>query len=251
MKAISNSTCRGVRQMRLTEILVMHLWPAVVFAALIYGLGPRYLIGGTCSPTWFVLLVMVAGNGLELGMGVVGGRSGLKGRRRRSVKWYIVAALVLILGVVTVNIVAPIQAYLANTALFGVPEWWPPMSNPNVPKSSVGDAFPDLILRGNWKFFITYVTIGLVFNVVGEELYYRGYLLPRMRGVFGRYDWLASSLLFTAKHVYQPWALPGIFVGALCFGIAAGPLGSVRLAVVYHWVGNYLLPVAMLFIAVA
>ena len=38
-----------------------------------------------------------------------------------------------------------------------------------------------------------------VFNtVLGEELLFRGLLLPRMNGVFGRRDWLANGVLFAA-----------------------------------------------------
>jgi membrane protease YdiL (CAAX protease family) len=36
-----------------------------------------------------------------------------------------------------------------------------------------------------------------VFNtVLGEELLFRGLLLPRMNGVFGERDWLANGVLF-------------------------------------------------------
>ncbi|MBN1306015.1 MAG: hypothetical protein JXA13_16380 [Anaerolineales bacterium] len=32
-------------------------------------------------------------------------------------------------------------------------------------------------------------------TVLGEELLFRGLLLPRMQGVFGKWDWLANGLL--------------------------------------------------------
>lgn len=74
------------------------------------------------------------------------------------------------------------------------------------------DDFPDVNLIGNRAFVAVYLAIGLVFNVMGEELYYRGYLLPRMRGVFGRWDWVGNGVLFTLKHVYQRRLMPGILV---------------------------------------
>jgi membrane protease YdiL (CAAX protease family) len=61
-----------------------------------------------------------------------------------------------------------------------------------------------------------------------------------MRAAFGRWDWVANGVLFTLKHVYQRWLFPGILVGGLCYAFAAGPLGSLPLAMVYHWVGNFL-----------
>ena len=49
-----------------------------------------------------------------------------------------------------------------------------------------------------------------VFNtVLGEELLFRGFLLPRMNGVFKRKDWLANGVLFAAYHLHFPWAIPG------------------------------------------
>ena len=32
-----------------------------------------------------------------------------------------------------------------------------------------------------------------MFNILGEEIYYRGYLLPRMRGAFGKWDLAGHS----------------------------------------------------------
>jgi membrane protease YdiL (CAAX protease family) len=143
----------------------------------------------------------------------------------------------------------PMNRALASTPGFVPPEFWPPASNPTVAIDSAADVFPDVQLEGNFGFVLLYLAIGLVFNIVGEEIYYRGYLLPRMRGVFGRADWVVNGILFTLKHVYQRWLYPGILVGGLSFAFAFGPLGSLPLAMVYHWVGNYLLNSVFLIMA--
>jgi membrane protease YdiL (CAAX protease family) len=44
--------------------------------------------------------------------------------------------------------------------------------------------------------------------VLGEELLFRGYLLPRMNGEFGRRDWLANGVLFAGYHLHIPWVIP-------------------------------------------
>jgi uncharacterized protein len=56
-------------------------------------------------------------------------------------------------------------------------------------------------------------------TVLGEELLFRGLLLPRMRAAFGKYDWVANGVLFTAYHLHEPWVMPatlaeGIFLEA-------------------------------------
>src|SRR3712207_8704259 len=63
--------------------------------------------------------------------------------------------------------------------------WWPPMTNPTVEVMAPEDLFPDITLAGNYLFFAVFVIYGIVFNILGEELYYRSMLLPKMQGVFG------------------------------------------------------------------
>jgi uncharacterized protein len=70
--------------------------------------------------------------------------------------------------------------------------------------SHVGHAF----LSGNWAWFAIVVAMALFNTVLGEELLFRGFLLPRMKGAFGRGDWIANGLLFTAYHLHMPWEMP-------------------------------------------
>ena len=58
----------------------------------------------------------------------------------------------------------------------------------------------------------------LVGNFLGEELYFRGYLMKKV-GFLGRSTWLISSVLFALYHVWQApntWPLIGI---AIFFGL--------------------------------
>ncbi|MFE5940834.1 CPBP family intramembrane glutamic endopeptidase [Streptomyces sp. NPDC056470] len=68
-------------------------------------------------------------------------------------------------------------------------------------------------MSGNWGLFALAVLM-LVFNtVLGEELFFRGLLLPRMQGVFGRKDWIANGILAGLYHLHQPWSIPRSLVG--------------------------------------
>jgi len=64
--------------------------------------------------------------------------------------------------------------------------------------------------RGGW--FAVVVVFVVCNTVIGEELLFRGLLLPRMRAVFGRRDWLANGALFALYHSHQPWSIPGSVV---------------------------------------
>jgi len=266
MRTGRNSTTRSdkIPQMKLLTILFMFAWPAVWYTFLIYGIGARFVTEGGTTPTWAFLAVTVLGSGAELLAGfVLLHREGypirlaaLKDRIR--LRWpsgwraWSLALIVLGLGMSLGMLAAgPLNARLASVPGFVPPTWWPTASNPTIHVQSASDVFPDVNLKGNYLFILLYLAIGLVFNIFGEEIYYRGYLLPRMRGVFGAWDWVANGVLFTLKHVYQRWLYPGILVGGLGFAFAAGPLGSLPLAMVFHWVGNFLLSTIFLVMAAA
>jgi membrane protease YdiL (CAAX protease family) len=70
--------------------------------------------------------------------------------------------------------------------------------------SPVGQGF----LAGNWAWFAALVVMFVFNTVLGEELLFRGLLLPRMRGAFGRWDWAANGFLFGLYHLHVPWVIP-------------------------------------------
>ena len=73
----------------------------------------------------------------------------------------------------------------------------------NLVESDAGKAFLD----GAWVWYSLILGL-LVFTIVGEELLFRGFLLPRMNGAFGRGDWVANGVLFAGYHLHVPWAMP-------------------------------------------
>jgi uncharacterized protein len=72
-------------------------------------------------------------------------------------------------------------------------------------ESDAGKAFLD----GAFGWYALIVVFFLFNTVLGEELLFRGYLLPRMNGAFGRSDWVANGVLFAGYHLHVPWAIPG------------------------------------------
>ena len=252
---------RVIPQFRLVTVLLMFAWPAAWFTLLIYVFGRSFIPEGGVTPTWLLLLIIVLGTGAELAAGLVllrreGYRLTLADLTDRiRLKWpkgwksWGLAVVVFAVGMSLSMAMGPMNRSLASVPGFVPPDWWPAASNPTVAVTSAADVFPDVDLGGNYVFVLLYLVIGLVFNVFGEEIYYRGYLLPRMRGVFGGWDWVANGVLFTLKHVYQRWLFPGILIGGLGFAFAAGPLGSLPLAMVFHWAGNFLFQTVFLVMA--
>lgn len=85
-------------------------------------------------------------------------------------------------------------------------------------------------LSGNWGWFGLIVVLALFNTVLGEELLFRGLLLPRMNGGFGRGDWLANGVLFAAYHLHTPWVVLSPLADAF---VLASPTKRYRSA----WIG--------------
>jgi uncharacterized protein len=93
-------------------------------------------------------------------------------------------------------------------------------------ESDAGQAF----LHGAWGWYGLFVLMGVFNTVLGEELLFRGFLLPRMNGAFGRGDWVANGVLFAGYHLHVPWVIPA---GLLDTFILAYPSKRYRSA----WIG--------------
>ena len=113
---------------------------------------------------------------------------------RNSIPWWQYLVWVLIILIATgaiVTLLKPVDAFLQERLFFWMPD------------INYG-------LGGNYSRKILIVTYSLVFIFVAvlsplvEELYFRGYLLPRTKGKFAT---LFHSFLFAAQHVLEPWMI--------------------------------------------
>jgi len=91
-----------------------------------------------------------------------------------------------------------------------------------------------VFLSGAWGWFAL-IAVLMVFNtVLGEELLFRGYLLPRMGRTFGRWDWLANGVLFAGYHLHEPWVIPSALADAFILALPARRRRSALLSIVVH-----------------
>jgi membrane protease YdiL (CAAX protease family) len=88
--------------------------------------------------------------------------------------------------------------------------------------------------RGAWGWFAV-VVVQLVFNsVLGEDLLFRGLLLPRMRGVFGRGDFIANGVLFAFYHLHTPWSIPAALADIILTAYPTRRWQSVWMSIIVH-----------------
>lgn len=90
-------------------------------------------------------------------------------------------------------------------------------------------------LAGAWNVWGLFVLLALFNTFLGEELLFRGFLLPRMAGVFGKGDWAMNGLLFGLYHLHQPWGIPGdVIQGIVCFALPSQFFRSSWFGVIAH-----------------
>jgi membrane protease YdiL (CAAX protease family) len=88
--------------------------------------------------------------------------------------------------------------------------------------------------RGAWGWFAVVVVLQIFNSFLGEELLFRGLLLPRMRGVFGRVDFVANGVLFAFYHLHTPWSIPASLADFIYFSYPTRRWQSTWMAIIVH-----------------
>jgi len=123
------------------------------------------------------------------------------GEPRRKLWWWLIP-LFLLHTVVSMGFLTMIDEWFASV----VPFFAPP------PGYVLGEFLQSpeagALFKGQWGILVMFLVMA-VFNILGEELLFRGVLLPKMNGVFGKWDWLANGVIGILYHVSMPWSWLG------------------------------------------
>jgi uncharacterized protein len=164
----------------------------------------------------------------------------LVGREQRTLRWSTVREALWLRsprsprsgrvgGRIWLIVIPLILAFAAaqELALFAAPE---NRAFATLVESDAGKAFLD----GAWAWYALIVALFVFTSVLGEELLFRGYLLPRMNGAFGRGDWVANGLLFTGYHLHVPWAMPATLLDTFTLAYPSKRYRSAWIGIAVH-----------------
>jgi uncharacterized protein len=135
-----------------------------------------------------------------------------------------------------IPVVAAYGLTAASTMFQSINNWWArilPITEPAQYSTDILFENPDALV-GNW----TYVLIFLLVSIftMSEEIIFRGILLPKMNGVFGRADWIANGLLFAFYHLDRPWIWPAhILYSTLFLALPARLFHSTWFSIAVHF----------------
>lgn len=89
-------------------------------------------------------------------------------------------------------------------------------------------------LEGAW-WLLGVAFVACIFNyLLGEELLFRGVLLPRMHGVFGKWDWAANAVLFALYHLHRPTQMLAFILGSMAWTLPSRRFRSIWFAIILH-----------------
>jgi len=128
--------------------------------------------------------------------------------------------------------------WLASIPVFAPPPAAPPELRPGAAGAVVPGVFFGMPVKGQWWVMVVYFA-GWVCNILGEEFFYRGWMLPRQEQAFGKAAWLANGTMFTFQHWMQPYNFLAIWPGALFMAWAVQRRRSTWIGIIQHGLMNF------------
>ena len=157
----------------------------------------------------------------------------------RGTTWVWTVAL-LAFGIAASLLLSPTARWLASFPLLAPPLHLPSEINPL--KSPIPETFMATTVHGRWGYALAYLA-GWLFNILGEELLWRGFVLPRQEVNYGRFAWVVHGVLWTGWHFFWKWNLPSLLPITLGLPFIAQRTKNTSVAIVAHGLAN-LIPLA-------
>ncbi len=215
--------------------IVLHLLPGVVTGAVSVALLPAVVAAGYPPHVALVLSVALAMIPVQLGILLYlgytrNGRLSMQGvvlfREPIQLRQYLVyVPLVFMASLAVIGIGGVVWDNALHMTLFA----WMPSFDWNF-----SGGYSRAILVVSYSLTLVFITIG---ESAVEELYFRGFLLPRMRYA-GRGATILHSFLFALYHVWQPWRLISIAFGMLPIVFAVRRTRNIYVGMIAHMLLN-------------
>lgn len=152
---------------------------------------------------------------------------GLKGTL--NAKTFILYSLLLIItGGILFLAFKPLTNFLLHTVFGWLPSWY------NFDQDMIPFRRMESILAILVRFFVLTLIVPII-----EELYFRGFLLARMKWM-GKYSVLLNVLLFSVYHFYSPWLIIARIAAMLPLYFLVYKKDSLKLGIFVHCFANFI-----------
>jgi membrane protease YdiL (CAAX protease family) len=85
---------------------------------------------------------------------------------------------------------------------------------------------------------IPFLLIVLVANILSEELWWRGYILPRQELEHGRSAWIVNGVLWAFFHIFKWYAVPFMLLNTWMVPFVVQRTKNTTPAVIIHFISN-------------
>lgn len=158
----------------------------------------------------------------------------LYGMNGRIWLWTIAA---LLAALVAYQLLSQVQTSLALQGVIPIPEGLPGVLDP---RQEIGPDTLHLIygdIQGDWLVLAVFLVL-LFVNIAGEEIWWRGYILPRQELAFGRWTWLIHGLMWNLFHVFKWWDLIALLPVTLLLSFLVVRMGNNTSGLIFHALFN-------------
>ena len=251
-----------LRPMSLPLAIVLFGASSLIFRFCVYGLMPKLMRSGVV-PFWsflvsYSLVLVLMAIASFIGFRLEGYPMTLNAFAQRfrfhhiqSKEWLWILGLFTLGFLLTGPLIFTAQA-IARIPIFSPPAFLPSVVNPLTPQIGKLTEFMGVALPGNWWVAGIYFIFLTCFNIFCEELWFRGYILPRQEITHGRWTWVIHGVLWTFFHVpVYPWYLIYLLPTALTVTFAAQRFRNTWASYAVHFLGNGILVMIPIVIGIA
>jgi membrane protease YdiL (CAAX protease family) len=229
-----SSDSRPLKPMPLPLALLYFGIPALIFVLCVYILIPFFMSQGMTEFISYSLALMIPlivlfvaslialqREGYPLTWTSIKERFRLRKMDRTDWIWTIVSFVVMMIGAGIFGILGQL---LVTKGLIPLPAKIPTaLLDPTVDPANLVNVFYAALgpnVKGNWG-LLAITIILLIFNIFGEEFWWRGVILPRQELVHGSNTWLIHGTLWALFHAFKYWAWIGLLPVTLTLSYVA------------------------------
>jgi membrane protease YdiL (CAAX protease family) len=224
MMSFTISTNENMRPLKLWQSLVFFLGPGLFGLAARYYLFPGLVRAGLSlemadnifylsvfTLLFFLVLIGLRAENRPLNLQTLRDRLRFRAMDSQTWKWTI--------GFLFLNLLLSLALNILAQFVYGKLNFWPP--NADIPLTNI----PILIVI-------------FLLNIISEELWWRGYILPRQELEHGKYAWIVNGVLWALFHLSKWWAVPFMLLQTWMIPFLAQRTQNNTPAFIIHFISN-------------
>lgn len=213
-----------IKPMRLYQSLLFFLLPGlygifafyVLFPILVrFGISEEFASGTQMLSVFLLLLIAsiigLRRDGWSLSWATVRDRLRIKRMDSTAWKWTLPFVFIYLLSAFLLNLIGQL--------VYEELGFWPP--NADIPLTN-----------------IPFALLVLIFNILAEEIWWRGYILPRQELEHGKWAFLVNGVLWSFFHMFKWWAVPLMLLRQWMLPLVVQRTNNTTPGIVIHFISN-------------